>query len=83
MAATEGILTVTMKEAKLTRETTYIGEMSPYLTLTFNGDKYKTEVSYGGGKTPKFGDEFVVTHCNNSPIVADHHRRKTDKSIVG
>jgi len=65
MAEHEGILTITIVEAKLSRETTYLGSMSPYLTLTFNGDKMKTEVSYGGGKTPTFGDEFTL-ECTNA-----------------
>jgi len=64
MAEQEGILTITCVEAKLTRSTSTFTNMSPYLTLTFNGDKHKTEVSYGGGKTPKFGDEFVFEVTN-------------------
>lgn len=33
--------------------------MSPYCTITFNSQKYKTKVAYNQGKTPKFqGAEF-------------------------
>jgi Ca2+-dependent lipid-binding protein len=34
--------------------------MSPYCTIVFKGTKLKSKVDKSGGKTPKFGDEFVL-----------------------
>ena len=55
----EGILTLRPLEGKLTRDTEVLGSMSPYLTFTFGGKKYKSKVHDNAGKKPKWTDEFV------------------------
>lgn len=49
-----------VKEAKLTRDTEFFGKMDPFCKIEVNGKAYKTKVHNGGGKTPKWGDEFEV-----------------------
>ena len=56
----EGLLTLKVEEGKLTRDTEMIGSMSPYCTMVFKGHKLKTKVHSYGGKTPVWGDEFVL-----------------------
>ena len=56
----EGILTLRPKEGKLVRDTEVFGSMSPYLTITFKGKKFKSKVHDSGGKKPKWTDEFVL-----------------------
>lgn len=34
-----------------------MGKMSPYCTLTYKGQKFKTAIHYDGGKKPKWGSE--------------------------
>jgi len=53
-----GILTLEVREGKLTNDTEMIGSMSPYATIVFNGKKLKTKVHNGGGKNPVWGDKF-------------------------
>ena len=40
------------------RDTEILGKMSPYATITFNGQKYKSKVHSNAGKLPVWGDEF-------------------------
>ena len=56
----KGILTIMVKEGKLTHDTEVLGKMSPYCTLVFNGKKLKTKIHDRGGKTPKWGDKFQL-----------------------
>jgi Ca2+-dependent lipid-binding protein len=55
-----GILTLTIVEGKLTRDTEFLGKMSPYCTLQFKDNKMKTKIHYDGGKTPKFNQDFQL-----------------------
>ena len=55
-----GLLTLKVEEGKLTRDTETFGSMSPYITIVYKNNKLKTKVHNYGGKTPKFGDEFVL-----------------------
>jgi Ca2+-dependent lipid-binding protein len=48
----EGILTLKVVEGKLTHDTEFMGKMSPYITITFKNQKYKTKVHHEGGKKP-------------------------------
>ena len=52
------MLNVNVVEAKLTRDTGIIGNMSPYITLVFKGKKMKTKVKDYAGKTPAWNEEF-------------------------
>ena len=45
MELNEGILTIRVKEAKLTRDTEFLGQMSPYCTILHGKNKYKTKVA--------------------------------------
>ena len=54
-----GILSVTVDEVKLTRDTEMVGAMSPYVTLTHKKKKLKTKVRSNAGKHAKFGDQFT------------------------
>ena len=56
------------KEGKLVRDTEVFGKMSPYLTITFKGKKFKTKVHDSGGKKPVWKDEFVLLILS-APIV--------------
>ena len=58
-ATNPGILSVTVDEVKLTRDTELVGNMSPYCTLTHKTKKLKTKVRDAGGKHVKFGDTFT------------------------
>ena len=58
MDLSEGILNITLVEGKLTRDTEFLGSMSPYCTITFNDQKLKTKIHYSGGKTPKWENDF-------------------------
>jgi Ca2+-dependent lipid-binding protein len=60
MELKEGILTLTVAEAKLTRDTEFLGNMSPYITLVFKQQKLKTKIRYDGGKTPKWNEDFQL-----------------------
>lgn len=62
----EGILTLRPKEGKLVRDTEVFGKMSPYITITFKGKKYKTKVHDHGGKKPVWTDEFVLEVTDTS-----------------
>jgi len=54
------MLTIEVREGKLTHDTEIMGKMSPYCTLVFNGKKLKTKIHNYGGKTPKWGDKFQL-----------------------
>ena len=58
MELNEGILSMKVEEGKLSRDTEYLGKMSPYATITFKQQKFKTKIHYDGGKKPIWGDEF-------------------------
>jgi len=66
MNLSEGILTLRPLEAKLTHDTEILGAMSPYITIMFNKQKFKTKVHASGGKTPKWSDEFVMEITDHS-----------------
>lgn len=55
----EGVLELTLEEAKLTRDTEVMGKMSPYVTMVFKGKKYKSKTLDYAGKTPKWKQKFV------------------------
>ena len=61
-----GILKLTCVDAKLSRDTEILGKMSPYLTIAFNGKKYKTKVHDSGGKTPVWNNTFTLEVTNPS-----------------
>ena len=58
--AVKGILTMTVVEGNLKRDTEMFGKMSPFCMITHNGKSLKTKCHNNGGKTPKWGDCFVL-----------------------
>ena len=47
-------------EARLTRDTELFDKMDPYCVLNYKGKKIQTRVHEGGGKTPKWNEEFTI-----------------------
>ena len=60
MELNKGLLTLTLVEGKLTRDTEVMGKMSPYITIVFKKHKLKSKIHNYGGKKPVWGDEFVL-----------------------
>ena len=61
----KGKLVITVKTARLTRDTDTLGKMEPYCKLKYDGVKQKTKVHKSGGKTPSWDETFTydVTDC--------------------
>ena len=55
----QGVLQLTLVEAKLTHDTEIMGSMSPYVTLVIDGKKYKSKVMNRAGKKPKWQQKFT------------------------
>eukprot|EP00347_Sterkiella_histriomuscorum_P008348 403345445 len=55
-----GSLTIKVVEGKLTRDTETFGKMDPFVQIEYNGNKYKTRVHQGGGKTPSWNHEIQL-----------------------
>lgn len=81
----EGILTVRPKEGKLVRDTEVFGKMSPYLTISFKGKKFKSKVHDNGGKKPVWTDEFVleVTDVTEELVLRCWDQDMTTSDAVG
>ena len=60
MELEKGILSLTVVDGKLIRDTEILGRMSPYCTLTFKDVKHRTKVHNYGAKAPKWGDTFTL-----------------------
>ena len=61
-----GIMKLTIVDGRLKRDTEIMGKMSPYVTLVFNGHKYKTKVHDSAGKSPVWGDQFTLEITNST-----------------
>ena len=85
MELNEGMLTLRVKEGKLIRDTEMLGSMSPYITITYKGQKYKTKVHDAGGKKPKWKDEFQleVTSVTDEIILRCWDQDLTSSDAVG
>jgi Ca2+-dependent lipid-binding protein len=81
----EGILTLRVKEGKLSRDTEVFGQMSPYVTISFKGKKFKTKVHDNGGKKPAWTDEFVleVTDHTEEMVLRVWDQDMTTSDAVG
>jgi Ca2+-dependent lipid-binding protein len=81
----EGILTLRIKEGKLTRDTKEFGKMSPYITITYKTEKYKTKIHDNGGFTPKWTDEFQleVTDITDELTLRCWNQDLTSSDAVG
>ena len=56
-AAATGIMKIKIVEARLTRDTEFIGKMDPFVVLNYREQQYKTKALQGAGKTPAWKDE--------------------------
>lgn len=57
---------ITVKTARLTRDTDAMGSMEPYCKIKYDGIKQKTKVHSSGGKTPTWDQTFSfdLTSCS-------------------
>ena len=62
---TKDKIVVTVKWARLIRDTDTFGSMEPYCKLKYDGNKQKTKIDKSGGKTPTWNETFTyeLTHC--------------------
>ena len=76
---------MTCLEGKLTRDTEVFGSMSPYITITFGKNKYKTKVAHEQGKTPKWNNEFQleVTSVTEELVLRVWDQDMTTSDAVG
>ena len=51
-----GKLCLTISEANLTRDTEWIGKMSPYVIFSYKGKEFKTKASKREGKHPQWNE---------------------------
>ena len=81
----EGILEMTLAEAKLTRDTEIMGSMSPYVTMVFKGKKYKSKTLDYAGKTPKWNQKFTfeVTSADEDLMLRVWDQDMTTSDAVG
>ena len=54
----KGLLELQLLKGKLTHDTEMMGKMSPYVTIVFKQQKFKSKIHHEGGKEPIFGDKF-------------------------
>jgi Ca2+-dependent lipid-binding protein len=62
-------LVLTVKNARLTRDTSVIGKMDPYVILNVNGKAYKTKVHNNGGKHPEWNERFEIEYTNDHDAI--------------
>ena len=55
-----GKLTITIEEARLTRDTETFSKMDPYCIFQYREAISRTKVINNGGKTPRWNETFVV-----------------------
>merc|ERR1712046_38661 len=81
----EGVLEMTLVEAKLTRDTEVMGQMSPYVTMVFKGSKYKSKTLNYAGKTPKWNQKFTfeVTSADEDLMLRVWDQDMTTSDAVG
>ncbi len=53
-----GILTLSVLQAKLHRDTEAIGEMDPFVQINYLGTIYRTKSQKEGGKNPSWNESF-------------------------
>ena len=57
---TNGVLKVSVVDARLDRDVEMIGKMDPYVVLEHGKSKFKTKTHDDGGKTPEWGESFDI-----------------------
>lgn len=58
--ATSGKLSLTIQEAKLTRDTDFWTKMDPWVQIHCRDFKARTKTHQSGGKTPKWNETFNI-----------------------
>lgn len=58
--ATSGKLSLEVIDARLTRDTEFIGKMDPYVVFKTRDQVFKTKVHNSGGKTPVWNQTFEI-----------------------
>ena len=59
-----GNLIIRPKFASLMRDTEPFGKMSPYVLITFGGQRERTRVAHRGGRNPQWQDQVVLRRFN-------------------
>ena len=54
MISNSGSLTITINEARLTRDTDFFSKMDPYVTIFCGGHEQRTSTKNEAGKHPKW-----------------------------
>jgi Ca2+-dependent lipid-binding protein len=57
---TGGNLTLTVVQGQLTRDVETFGKMDPYVTIMYQGQKYKTKIHDSAGLTPVWNHTFEI-----------------------
>ena len=75
----EGVLVLTLIEAKLTRDYKLLEKICPYVTLVFEGHKYKSKSLLYAGQTPKWQQPFAFEVTSQSDFLM---LRVWDKDVI-
>jgi Ca2+-dependent lipid-binding protein len=67
MAVKPGELVVKCIGANLTRDTEWMGKMSPFLVIEVGPTRRQTGTHHRGGKTPVWGGEILKFQITNDP----------------
>ena len=57
---------MTIVEAKLTRDTEFLGKMDPFCVVSYKNHRFKTKVHSNSGKTPVWNETFSFNIKNIS-----------------
>ena len=77
--ATHGKLTITVVEARLTRDTELFGAMDPYVTFEYRMQRCRTKCMQDAGKTPVWNEDVDI---DVKYIGDDMHIRVIDENVT-
>ena len=85
MAATSGTLKLHVIEAKLTRDTEFLGKMDPFAKIETRHQVVRTRTINSAGKTPKWEQEFDidVKYIGDDMTVTVYDEDVTTNDLVG
>ena len=79
------MMTMLMKEAKLTHDTEFFKKMDPYVEVTYLNQSFKTPILHNCGKNPKWEESFIVDVKDENALVSidvfDYETGTTDNLI--
>ena len=80
-----GKLTLTVIEAKLTRDTEAFGKMDPFVKVTIGAKTVKTKVKEDAGKEPVWNEtfEFTVDHKEDDIFLEIHEEDAFSDDFIG